>query len=103
MSSLVMYKKSNILSQLSETSCVSVSVRQTSQDSSAVDMTPIEADFTWQKKKTSLEMEIQETFLRFMASILKGYRSYLKPITQAPSEKATAADSLYDLQGRQEI
>uniref|UniRef100_A0A8C4I0J6 DENN domain-containing protein 4C n=1 Tax=Dicentrarchus labrax TaxID=13489 RepID=A0A8C4I0J6_DICLA len=74
-------------------------VRQTSQDNSAVDMTPIEADFTWHKKKTSLEMEIQEAFLRFMASILKGYRSYLKPITQAPSEKATAADSLYDLQG----
>uniref|UniRef100_A0A8B9RHT8 DENN domain containing 4C n=1 Tax=Astyanax mexicanus TaxID=7994 RepID=A0A8B9RHT8_ASTMX len=46
-----------------------------------------------------LEMEVQEAFLRFMASILKGYRSYLKPITQAPSEKATAADSLYDLQG----
>ncbi|KAM3590643.1 uncharacterized protein V6R79_013643 [Siganus canaliculatus] len=76
-----------------------VSVRQTSQQGSAVDMTPIEADFTWHKKKTSLEMEIQEAFLRFMASILKGYRSYLKPITQAPSEKATAADSLYDLQG----
>ncbi|KAM6960171.1 DENN domain-containing protein 4C isoform 3-T3 [Tautogolabrus adspersus] len=74
-------------------------VRQTSQEGSAVDMTPIEADFTWHKKKTALEMEIQETFLRFMASILKGYRSYLKPITQAPSEKATAADSLYDLQG----
>ncbi|KAI3376500.1 hypothetical protein L3Q82_016952 [Scortum barcoo] len=76
-----------------------VSVRQTAQEGSAVDMTPIEADFTWHKKKTSLEMEIQEAFLRFMASILKGYRSYLKPITQAPSEKATAADSLYDLQG----
>uniref|UniRef100_A0A3B4WVT5 DENN domain containing 4C n=1 Tax=Seriola lalandi dorsalis TaxID=1841481 RepID=A0A3B4WVT5_SERLL len=76
-----------------------VSVRQTTQESSAVDMTPIEADFTWHKKKTALEMEIQEAFLRFMASILKGYRSYLKPITQAPSEKATAADSLYDLQG----
>lgn len=74
-------------------------VRQTSQEGSAVDMTPIEADFTWHKKKTSLEMEIQEAFLRFMASILKGYRSYLKPITQAPSEKATAADSLYDTQG----
>uniref|UniRef100_A0A8D0ANR9 DENN domain containing 4C n=1 Tax=Sander lucioperca TaxID=283035 RepID=A0A8D0ANR9_SANLU len=68
-------------------------------ENSAVDMTPIEADFTWHKKKTALEMEIQEAFLRFMASILKGYRSYLKPITQAPSEKATAADSLYDLQG----
>uniref|UniRef100_A0A8D3E7F1 DENN domain-containing protein 4C n=1 Tax=Scophthalmus maximus TaxID=52904 RepID=A0A8D3E7F1_SCOMX len=76
-----------------------VSVHQTEQDDSAVDMTPIEADFTWHKKKTALEMEIQEAFLRFMASILKGYRSYLKPITQAPSEKATAADSLYDLQG----
>uniref|UniRef100_I3K700 DENN domain containing 4C n=1 Tax=Oreochromis niloticus TaxID=8128 RepID=I3K700_ORENI len=50
-------------------------------------------------KRTALEMEIQEAFLRFMASILKGYRSYLKPITQAPSEKTTAADSLYDLQG----
>uniref|UniRef100_A0A3Q2XKN1 DENN domain containing 4C n=1 Tax=Hippocampus comes TaxID=109280 RepID=A0A3Q2XKN1_HIPCM len=74
-------------------------VRQTAQTDSAVDMTPIEADFTWQKKKTGVEMEIQEAFLRFMASILKGYRSYLKPITQAPSEKATAADSLYDLQG----
>ncbi|XP_075999817.1 DENN domain-containing protein 4C isoform X2 [Genypterus blacodes] len=74
-------------------------VRQTPQDASAVEMTPIEADFTWHKKKTALEMEIQEAFLRFMASILKGYRSYLKPITQAPSEKATAAGSLYDLQG----
>uniref|UniRef100_A0A667ZL82 DENN domain containing 4C n=1 Tax=Myripristis murdjan TaxID=586833 RepID=A0A667ZL82_9TELE len=74
-------------------------VRRSAQEGSAVDMTPIEADFTWHKKMTALEMEIQEAFLRFMASILKGYRSYLKPITQAPSEKATAADSLYDLQG----
>uniref|UniRef100_A0A7N8YM93 DENN/MADD domain containing 4C n=1 Tax=Mastacembelus armatus TaxID=205130 RepID=A0A7N8YM93_9TELE len=71
----------------------------TAQEDSAVDMTPIEADFTWHKKRTGLEMEIQEAFLRFMAAILKGYRSYLKPIIQAPSEKATAADSLYDLQG----
>lgn len=78
-------------------------MRQTPQEDSAVDMTPIEADFSWHKKKTSLEMEIQEAFLRFMASILKGYRSYLKPITQAPSEKATAADSLYDLQGERRV
>nr|XP_032834163.1 C-myc promoter-binding protein-like isoform X1 [Petromyzon marinus] len=47
----------------------------------------------------TLEVEIQEAFLRFMASILKGYRSYLRPITQAPSEKATDASSLFDLQG----
>uniref|UniRef100_A0A8B9QDI6 DENN domain containing 4C n=1 Tax=Apteryx owenii TaxID=8824 RepID=A0A8B9QDI6_APTOW len=62
-------------------------------------MTPIEADFSWQKKMIELEMEIQEAFLRFMASILKGYRTFLKPITQAPSNKATAADSLFDHQG----
>uniref|UniRef100_A0A8C7SE44 UDENN domain-containing protein n=1 Tax=Oncorhynchus mykiss TaxID=8022 RepID=A0A8C7SE44_ONCMY len=74
-------------------------LRRTAQEGLAVEMTPIEADFTWHKKMTSLEMEIQEALLRFMAHILKGYRSYLKPITQAPSEKATSADSLYDLQG----
>ncbi|KAL0970341.1 hypothetical protein UPYG_G00240660 [Umbra pygmaea] len=75
------------------------SVHRQPQEGMAVETTPIEADFTWHKKRTSLEMEIQEALLRFMANILKGYRSYLKPITQAPSEKATAADSLYDLQG----
>ncbi|KAH0513326.1 DENN domain-containing protein 4C [Microtus ochrogaster] len=69
------------------------------QESSAIEMTPIEADFSWQKKMTQLEMEIQETFLRFMASVLKGYRSYLRPITEAPSNKATAVDSLFDRQG----
>lgn len=47
----------------------------------------------------TLELEIQEAFLRFMAAILRGYRSYLLPITQAPSEKATDASSLFDHQG----
>ncbi|KAL3993367.1 tripartite motif-containing protein 21 [Sarotherodon galilaeus] len=51
------------------------------------------------KSLHTLELEIQETFLRFMAAILKGYRSFLRPITQAPSEKATDASSLFDLQG----
>ncbi|XP_067886382.1 DENN domain-containing protein 4C isoform X2 [Heterodontus francisci] len=74
-------------------------IHRRAQEGSAVEMTPIEADFSWHKKMISLEMEIQEAFLRFMASILKGYRTYLKPITQAPSEKATSANSLYDLQG----
>ncbi|KAJ1218481.1 hypothetical protein NDU88_006060 [Pleurodeles waltl] len=74
-------------------------VHRKTQEGSAVEMTPIEADFSWQKKMTEVEMEIQEAFLRFMASVLRGYRSYLKPITQAPSKKATAADSLFDHQG----
>lgn len=51
------------------------------------------------KSLQTLELEIQEAFLRFTAAILKGYRSFLRPITQAPSEKATDASSLFDLQG----
>ncbi|XP_063151098.1 DENN domain-containing protein 4C isoform X2 [Candoia aspera] len=74
-------------------------VHRKTQEGSAVEMKPIEADFSWQKKMTQFEMEIQEAFLRFMAYILKGYRMFLKPITQAPSNKTTAADSLFDLQG----
>ncbi|XP_021574539.1 DENN domain-containing protein 4C isoform X2 [Carlito syrichta] len=75
------------------------SVHRKTQEGSAIDMAPIEADFSWQKKMTQIEVEIQEAFLRFMASILKGYRMYLRPITEAPSNKATAADSLFDRQG----
>ncbi|EDL30997.1 mCG6889 [Mus musculus] len=63
------------------------------------DVVCIDLDTNTLYKMTQLEMEIQETFLRFMASILKGYRSYLRPITEAPSNKATAADSLFDRQG----
>ncbi|XP_053227777.1 DENN domain-containing protein 4C isoform X1 [Podarcis raffonei] len=74
-------------------------VHRKTQEGSAVEMTPIEADFSWHKKNTQFETEIQEAFLRFMASILKGYRTFLKPITQAPSNKATATDSLFDNQG----
>ncbi|XP_023389485.1 DENN domain-containing protein 4C isoform X2 [Pteropus vampyrus] len=89
----------NLLSTLKKLYPQLSSVHRKTQEDSAVEMTPIEADFSWQKKMTQLEMEIQEAFLRFMASILKGYRAYLTPITEAPSNKATAADSLFDRQG----
>ncbi|XP_039100353.1 DENN domain-containing protein 4C isoform X2 [Hyaena hyaena] len=89
----------NLLSTLKKLYPQLSSVHRKTQESSAIEMTPIEADFSWQKKVTQLEMEIQEAFLRFMASILKGYRAYLKPITEAPSNKATAVDSLFDRQG----
>ncbi|KAG8440772.1 hypothetical protein GDO86_006491 [Hymenochirus boettgeri] len=56
-------------------------------------------DFNYGKKMHQLDIEIQEAFLCFMASILRGYRSYLRPITQAPSETATDASSLFELQG----
>uniref|UniRef100_A0A8D2LS17 DENN domain containing 4A n=1 Tax=Varanus komodoensis TaxID=61221 RepID=A0A8D2LS17_VARKO len=54
----------------------------------------------YRSKLHLLDVEIQEAFLCFMASILKGYRSYLRPITQAPSETATDASSLFELQGK---
>ncbi|KAM6304162.1 DENN domain-containing protein 4C isoform 1-T1 [Podargus strigoides] len=89
----------SLLSTLKKLHPQLAAVHRKTQEGSAVEMTPIEADFSWQKKMIELEMEIQEAFLRFMASILKGYRTFLKPITQAPSKKATAADSLFDHQG----
>ncbi|XP_012383334.2 DENN domain-containing protein 4C isoform X5 [Dasypus novemcinctus] len=89
----------NLLSTLKKLYPQLSSVHRKTQEGSAVEMTPIEADFSWQKKTMQLEMEIQEAFLRFMATILKGYRIYLRPITEAPSNKATAADSLFDRQG----
>ncbi|KAG9486654.1 hypothetical protein GDO78_006828 [Eleutherodactylus coqui] len=88
----------NLLSVLKKIHPQLLAVHRQTQES-AIEMTPIEADFSWQKKMRELEIEIQEAFLRFMASILKGYRTYLKPITEAPSKKATAADSLFDRQG----
>jgi hypothetical protein len=47
----------------------------------------------------TIEMEIQESFLRFMTTIVKGYRQYLLPITKAPTIGATDAASLFDFQG----
>uniref|UniRef100_H2ZS96 DENN domain containing 4B n=1 Tax=Latimeria chalumnae TaxID=7897 RepID=H2ZS96_LATCH len=49
-------------------------------------------------RRKHLELEIQESFLRFMAVVLKGYRSYLLPITQAPSEKTTDSSNLFNHQ-----
>ncbi|XP_019514611.1 PREDICTED: DENN domain-containing protein 4C isoform X1 [Hipposideros armiger] len=89
----------NLLSTLKKLYPQLSAVHRKTQEGSAIEMTPIEADFSWQKKMTQLEMEIQEAFLRFMASILRGYRAYLRPITEAPSNKATFADSLFDRQG----
>jgi len=47
-----------------------------------------------------MEMLIREAFLRFMAVILKGYNSYLLPITKAPTLATTDISSLFDIQGK---
>ncbi|XP_069704600.1 DENN domain-containing protein Crag [Periplaneta americana] len=59
----------------------------------------IDRDFQQKRKEQCLELEIQEAFLRFMATVLKGYRGYLLPITKAPTIGTTDPNSLFDLQG----
>jgi len=46
-----------------------------------------------------METLIREAFLRFMAVILKGYSSFLLPITKAPTLVTTDVSSLFDIQG----
>ena len=47
-----------------------------------------------------MEMLVREAFLRFMAVILKGYNSFLLPITKAPTQVTTDVSSLFDIQGK---
>ncbi|PWA16133.1 hypothetical protein CCH79_00020755, partial [Gambusia affinis] len=51
------------------------------------------------RRQKQLELEIQEAFLRFMSCLLRGYRAFLLPITQAPSDTTTDCSSLFNLQG----
>lgn len=74
-------------------------VQQRPRDDGLMDLAMNDYDFNSGKRLHMIDLEIQEAFLHFMASILKGYRSYLRPITQAPSETATDATSLFALQG----
>lgn len=46
-----------------------------------------------------IEIEIQEAFLYFMASIMKDFQHYLKPITAAPKVGATDPTTLFDFEG----
>ncbi|XP_062998526.1 C-myc promoter-binding protein [Elgaria multicarinata webbii] len=82
----------NLYQQLAE-------LQQRPRDDALMELAMNDYDFHSGSKLHLLDMEIQEAFLCFMASILKGYRSYLRPITQAPSETATDASSLFELQG----
>lgn len=63
------------------------------------DIGPFDREIVLHKKERRLELEIQEAFLRFMAGILKDFRTYLKPITTAPKAGVTDPNSLFDLQG----
>ena len=59
----------------------------------------IDFDFTIKKKEMQLDLEIRDAFLKFMVSILAGYRHFLLPITSAPTVGATDVDNLFDQGG----
>ncbi len=60
---------------------------------------PFNDNYKSKKIERQIELEIQEAFIRFMASILRNFRCYLLPITSAPTVGATDPSSLFDLQG----
>ncbi|XP_071965352.1 C-myc promoter-binding protein-like isoform X7 [Antedon mediterranea] len=65
-------------------------------DDLAVEIAPIDLDFSRKKKQAHMELCIQEAFLVFMASMLKGYQQYLLPITQQPNMRTKDAASRFD-------
>lgn len=57
----------------------------------------LDRDLKKKKREQNLEQRIQEAFLRFMASILRGYREYLVPMSKAPKVGATDPNALFQL------
>lgn len=57
----------------------------------------LDRDFKRKKKEQDIEQRIQDAFVRFMVSILRGYRRYLKAISKAPSVGATDPNALFDM------
>ncbi|CAH0553707.1 unnamed protein product [Brassicogethes aeneus] len=57
----------------------------------------LEMLFKKRKKEQYHELRIQEAFLKFMIMILRGYKSFLSPITKAPTVGTTDTDSLFQL------
>uniref|UniRef100_A0A8C7M1T8 DENN domain containing 4B n=1 Tax=Oncorhynchus mykiss TaxID=8022 RepID=A0A8C7M1T8_ONCMY len=70
----------------------------TGQEEATLEFLLTDYDLIYGRQK-QLELEIQEAFLRFMSCLLKGYRAFLLPITQAPSDRTTDCSSLFNLQG----
>lgn len=57
----------------------------------------LEKEFQKRKIEQVEELKIQEAFLKFMALTLRGYRSYLLPITKAPTVGTTDPQALFQL------
>lgn len=65
----------------------------------AIELAPLDHDTSYSRKRLQLEVAIQDAFLRFMATILKGYEAFLKPITSRPTQGTCDLTSLFDLEG----
>ncbi|XP_031337524.1 DENN domain-containing protein Crag-like isoform X3 [Photinus pyralis] len=59
--------------------------------------TEVEMEFQQRRREQIQELEVQEAFLKFMAMTLKGYRTYLLPITKAPTVGTTDPQALFQL------
>ncbi|XP_070177502.1 DENN domain-containing protein 4C-like isoform X1 [Littorina saxatilis] len=65
----------------------------------SLEMTNVDLDFRRKKIQMQMELLIQEAFLRFMAILLRDYKSYLNPIMKQPNNRTTDATVLFDMQG----
>ncbi|XP_065316469.1 C-myc promoter-binding protein-like isoform X4 [Gordionus sp. m RMFG-2023] len=59
----------------------------------------IDDDFKRVKLQEVIERSIQDTFLRFMACLLKGYQRYLMPLTKTPNQAGYEVKHLFDFGG----
>uniref|UniRef100_T1GRB7 UDENN domain-containing protein n=1 Tax=Megaselia scalaris TaxID=36166 RepID=T1GRB7_MEGSC len=57
----------------------------------------LDRDFKKKKREQHLEQRIQEAFLLFMTTILRGYRDFLVPISKAPTVGATDPNALFQM------
>lgn len=76
-----------------------IKIRQTLGDNQSPRHYSRAAEDTRKQVEKRIELEIQEAFVRFMATILRGFRSYLLPITRAPTIGTTDPTSLFDFDG----
>ncbi|OQV11828.1 DENN domain-containing protein 4C [Hypsibius exemplaris] len=60
---------------------------------------PGEREFRSRLRTRQFDAEIQEVFLHFMVSVMKGYRNFLKPMVSAPTAGSTDPASLFDVEG----
>ncbi|KAA0701403.1 DENN domain-containing protein 4B [Triplophysa tibetana] len=86
-----------LLTSLSNLHKTLESIYTPGQEEATLEFLLTDYDLIYGRQK-QLELEIQEAFLRFMSCLLRGYRSFLLPITQAPSDRTTDCSSLFNLQ-----